>query len=463
MQNSLGVGPAAARGGTILFAALALAWPAFYNHYPLMYPDSVSYLGDGTNVARALLLHQFSDYYGFRSLIYSVGILPMHWHIGPWPIVAFNALLTSYVFWLLARSLFSDRISLHFLALVLVLSLFTGLGWLVGWIMPDLFGPLLYLSAFLLVFAADTLGSVERVAVALIAWWGIVSHATHLLLASGLCLLLVGVLVLQGRGLRQSLRAARPMAIILLAAVLSQVALNEYLYHELSLNGNRPPFLLARVIADGPGRWYLQRHCASSPLPICDGLDKVPDNVDEILWGEQGWSEGSTEEQKEMRREEMTVVPGVLREYPREELRIFCTHFWQQLLSYGVYSYDNNAWLQQNIDAAMPGQAGRYLRSRQAQGMLHEDFFTSVQAFAVIVSLVVIGLWTIFARQLWSRRLAGLTVIVIYIVLANAAVAGNFSAVEDRLQARVIWLVPLLACTLILTWMDRAFSSAGIR
>lgn len=464
--NSPSAGRAAMRVGTVLVAAVILAWPAFYNRYPLLYPDSVSYLGDGSSVARAVFLHQFSEYYGFRSLIYSLGILGLHWNVTPWPIIAFNALLTSYVFWLLLRSLFfsGERASLYFAVLVLSLSLFTGLGWLVGWVMPDLFGPLLYLSIFLLVFARGTLSATERVLTGLIAWWGIVSHSTHLLLGSGLCIVLVGLSAAQGSGLRHSLREVRLVAAILVAAILAQVGLNAYLYRQLSLNGNRPPFLLARVIVDGPGRWYLRKHCASSHLLICDRLEKLPDNVDEILWGDEGWSEASTEDQQELSHEEMTVVMGVVRDYPRDELRLCWNHFWRQLLTYGVYSYDANAWLGENIDAALPGQGNRYRHSRQAQGELHENFFTSMQNWAVTVSLfvIVIGLWILFARRLWSRRLAALTVIVIYAALANAAVTGNFSDVEDRLQARVVWLVPLLACTFILTWIDHRFSGSNM-
>jgi hypothetical protein len=458
MNNSGSVGRVTTHVGAIVFAAVVLAWPAFYNRYPLLYPDSISYLADGSNVARALFRQEFTDYYGFRSLIYSLGILPLHWHITPWPIVAFNALLTSYVLWLLVRSLLSERVLFHFLTIVLVLSLFTGLGWLVGWIMPDLFGPLLYLSVFVLVFAGETLGLGERVAIAAIAWWGIVSHGSHLLLTLGLCPLLITVLVFQGRSLRQSMRAVRPVAAILLLALLAQGALNAYLYHELSFNGNRPPYLLARVLADGPGRWYLQKHCGHSTLTICDQLKDMPDDAEEFLWGAHGWANASLEQQKELRREEMAVVFGALREYPREELRISAVRFWEQLSSYGVYSYDANAWILLSFDAALPGKAGEYGRSRQAQGKLDEDFFSSVQDWTLLVSLFVIGLWVIFGRRLWSRRLAGLTVVVTYVVLANAAVTGSFSNIEDRYQARVIWLVPLLSLAFLLTWLDRRFS-----
>jgi hypothetical protein len=462
MNNSAAAGRVATQVGAIMFAAVVLAWPAFYNRYPLLYPDSISYLGDGSNVARALFHQEFADYYGFRSLIYSLGILPLHWHVTPWPIVAVNALLTSYVLWLLVRSLLAKRVLFHFLVIVLVLSLFTGLGWLVGWIMPDLLGPLLYLSVFVLVFARETLGMGERVAIAVVAWWGIVSHGSHLLLTLGLCPLLFIVLVFQGRSLRQSMRAMRPVAGILLLAVLAQVALNAYLYHEPSVSVNRPPYLLARVLADGPGRWYLQKHCGHSALAICDQLKDVPDDAEEFLWGAHGWANASWEEQRELRHEEMAVVFGALREYPREELRISAAHFWEQLLSYGVYSYDANAWILESFDAVLPGKAAEYRRSRQAQGRLDEDFFSSVQDWAVLASLFVIGLWAILGRRLWSRRLAGLTAVVTYVVLANAALAGTFSNLEDRYQARVIWLVPLLSLVFLLTWLDRRFSKAAM-
>jgi len=311
------------------------------------------------------------------------------------------------------------------------------------------------------VFAWETLGMGERAALAAIAGWGIVAHGSHLLLALGLFPVLVTVLAFQRCSLRQGLRAVWPVAAILFLAVLAQVALNAYLYDEPSIGGNRPPFLLARVLVDGPGRWYLQKHCGQSALVLCGQSKEVPDDAEEFLWGEHGWVNASPEVQKELRREETTVVFGGLREYPREQLRICADHFWEQLLSYGVYSYDANAWMLTNFDASLPGKAAEYKRSRQAQSRLNEELFSTVQDWAVLASLLVIGLWAIFGRRLWSRRLAGLTAVVIYVVLANAAVTGNFSNVEDRYQARVIWLVPLLALAFLLTWLDRRFSKAA--
>ena len=438
----------------VVIAALVMMWPAFYNRYPLLYPDSISYLGDGSLVARALIHHEFSDYYGFRSLIYSVGILPLHWNITPWPIAGFNALLTSYILWLSVRSLLPGRPLINFLGLVIPLNILTGLGWLVSWIMPDILGPVLYLSIYLLVFAKDALSRTERMAVILIAWWGMVSHVTHLLLASSLCIVLLGVLVAQDHSFRKPLRAVGLVAAIVLAAATAQVAMNEYLYGEPSLNGNRPPFLLARVIADGPGRWYLQQHCGELHLAICDHLHDLPDNADDFLWGDNGWVNSSAEWQRQLRQEEMAVVWGAVRAYPRKMLSLCAHHFWEQLLTYGLWSYDPNRWMSENVDTVLPGNGARYQRSRQAHETLHEDLFSSLQDWTLIVSLIVIGVWIFFSRRRWSRRLIGLTASITFVVIANAAIAGNLSHVEDRYQARVIWLVPLLAGVFILTVFD---------
>src|ERR1035441_397460 len=144
------------RGGAVLLGALLLSWPAFFNGFPLLYPDSMTYLIDGRVVARALFLHQLRDYYGVRSFFYSLGILPFHWNISPWPIVALQSLLVAWVIWLLVRSFQARaflsrsaaprRMVASYLLLVLFLSLLTSASWYACFIMPDILGPLIYLS-----------------------------------------------------------------------------------------------------------------------------------------------------------------------------------------------------------------------------------------------------------------------------------------------------------------------------
>ena len=154
----------------VLLAALTLAWPAFYNGFPILYPDSMTYLDDGRLVARALFLHHFSSYYGMRSFIYSLGILPLHWNVNVWPVIAFQSILVAWVLWLTVRSTVRStirtiqphRIASIYLTLIVLLSIFTSLSWYASLVLPDILGPLLYLSIYLLVFAGSTLSRAER-------------------------------------------------------------------------------------------------------------------------------------------------------------------------------------------------------------------------------------------------------------------------------------------------------------
>ncbi len=416
----------------------------------------MSYLRQGAPVARALFLHQPSASYGGRSLIYSVGILPLHWNITPWPVVLFNAAVTSYMLWLVVRSLLPRRTRTAYIAVVASLSLLTGLGWLVGWIMPDIFGPVLYLGVYLLVFAPEDLSRAERLAVVLIAWWSVASHVTHLILAGGLCVFLVAVLAMRHQLTRRAWQAVGTVAAIAFAAAGAHLALHAYLFGKPSLTGQRPPFLMARVIADGPGRWYHERHCPALQVAICAHVRELPDNVHDFLWRDSSiWQSASPALQERMRSEEKSVVLGTLRAYPREELAASAGHFWQQLHSFGLYDYDPNPWILAMVDTVLPGARARYLSTRQAQETLHDEFFTSVQSGTVAASLVVIAVWALFGRPERSARLIGLTTIIGFTVVANAAVTGMLSNVEDRYQARVIWLVPLLAAVLVLTWLDQ--------
>lgn len=446
--------------GAVLVGALLMPWPAFYNGYPLLDPDSMSYLEDGPLVARAVFLHKFSANYGGRSFIYCLGILPLHWNVTPWPIVGLNVLLTAYVLWLVVRSILPRKTITQYFLLVASLSLLTSLGWFVSLIMPDIYGPVLYLSIYLLVFAPETLSRAERLSLVLMAWWSAASHITHLMLASGLCVAL-GLLVLFRRG--QRARAVAVVAMTVVAAAGAHEALHAYLYGKPSLTGERPPFVLARVIVDGPGRWYLQQRCQHETLAVCNYLKDFPNDVNAFLWNLDGiWQTASPETRNQMRQEEASIVWGTVRAYPRQEALTSAAHFREQLTTFDLGDYGPNAWVLQEFDKILPGARSTYLRTPQARDELPDDFSTSAQDSTLIVSLVLIA---VFAPSVWRRRhsrLIGLSAVVVFVTLANALVTGVLSNVEARYESRVIWLVPLLAILFVLQWLNHKFTQVEV-
>jgi hypothetical protein len=439
----------------VLLATIAMMWPALYNRYPMLYPDSLTYIGDGHLVARAIFLHRLSEYYGMRSFIYSLGILPWHWNITLWPVVALQSLITAWLIWLVVRSIFKRNTVVHYLTLILVLTAFTSVGWFACLIMPDILAPALCLTIYLLIFAPDTLSRIETIAVLLIAWWAIVSHASHLILAVLMCFALISVLLLQQRSIRSSLKTIAPLAYIVLAAGITQLTLHAYLYGTPTLNGDRPPFLMGRIIADGPGKTYLQQHCVNLNWAICDSVQNLPDNEDDFFWSDTGiWHTADRTAQHRILQEEVPLVLATLRTYPRQQLTKSASNFWQQLTTYYLGAFDSSDYITADIGNVLPGASPTYLNTRQAKATLPTDAFSTIQQWTVIRSLLVIIALTTFT---WRRspRLAGLTIVIIFTVISNAFITGVLSGIDDRYQSRVIWLIPFLAGVFLIHWLQQ--------
>lgn len=416
----------------------------------------MTYLADGRPVARALFLHKFSNYYGMRSLIYSLGIFPFHWKITLWPVAALQALLAAYVIWLVVRSIVTRKTLWCYLILCASLSLLTTLSWFAALILPDILGPILYLCIYLIVFARETLSRFERAAVLVMIWWAVASHGSHLLVAAGLCALLILLSVLHCKFMQQRWLAVGAVILVILFSVAAQVGLNGYLTGKPALDADWPPIVMARIIEDGPGRQYLQTHCPQANFAICEDVQHLPLNTDDFLWSDTGiWQSASAEKQVRLQREEMRFVLATLRAYPGEQLKKSAANFGNQLITLGMDDFTAADWVLEGFDRAIPPEKSHYEHSRQFNNSLPLDFFSSVQNWTVIASLAAIAA---FIPYVWRRRPArilGLSIIIVSTIIMNAFVTGILSAVEPRYQSRVIWLLPLLAALLILDWRGR--------
>jgi len=426
--------------------ALLLSWPALLNRYPLLYADSIGYIGDGRPLAHSLFLHRLPNIGAMRSEMYCLGIFPWHWNITPWPIVALQGLLAATVLWWVMRSIVPRSSAWVYLGLVAFLSLFTSASWYVSLIMPDILGALLYLCIYLLVFAREALSKPEHWAIAVIAWWATMAHASHLLVAGALCTLLAILLLFRWPPMRRGGRALAEVALILILAAATQIALHGYLYGKPSLNGNRPPYLMARIIADGPGRLYLQQNCAHLDWAICDRVGDLPDNDDEFLWADGGvWASASPATQTRLLQEEIPLVLATLRAYPRQQAAASWANVREQFGDFGVDDFDNNTWMEGSLESVLPGGLARYARSLQASDRVPSGVFTALQRWVVFASAacVVVLAWPLWRRR--ELRLLGLTAVVVCVVLVNPVVTAVLSSLDSRYQSRVIWLVPLLA------------------
>jgi len=117
-------------------------------------------------------------------------------------------------------------------------------------------------------------------------------------------------------------------------------------------------------------------------------------------------------------------------------------------------------WAVQPMDSIIWRVYGGYRRSRQEQNEMPWPTFRGIQEK---VMLAARGLIVLLLPGAWKRRqdlsclrLLGLSVIVLFVLPANAFLGGVISCDDPRLQGRVAWLLVLLAALLAVVTLQEA-------
>ena len=306
-------------------------------------------------------------------------------------------------------------------------------------VVPDIFAGLLIASMILLTATLPRLSTGVRLLCAAIAAFAMTAHPSHIPLAGGMTMLGLGWVAIGRRFSSPPSRWAWAWVVApLLVGGLTILSLNRVAFGETSLTSKQYPFLLARSINDGPGRWYLERNCPELRYTICtlypDGLPKG--GALEFLWGKDGIAERATPAQMDrVRAEEREIVLAAAQEYAGYEVRKLSFNIARQLVTFRPYPFEHRLVLD---DTGTPHLAPA---PRADQSILR--IIGLLTAITAALGTAWLG-WT-FVRE---RALRPVIALVFLGILGNAATCAILSAVSHRYQARVVWLLPLFALAL---------------
>ena len=306
-------------------------------------------------------------------------------------------------------------------------------------VVPDIFAGLLIAAMILLTAALPRLSRGVRLLCAAIAAFAMTAHPSHIPLAGGMTLLGL-VWVAMGRRFNSppSRWAWAWVVAPLLVGGLTILALNRLAFGEASLTSKQYPFLLARSINDGPGRWYLEKNCPELRYTICtlypDGLPKG--GALEFLWGKDGIAERATPAQMDrVRAEEREIVLAAAGEYAGYEARKLTFNIARQLVTFRPYPFEHRLVLDETGTPHLAPAPRGDQRILRIIGLLT----------AITAALGTAWLAWAFFRE---RGLRPVIALVFLGILGNAATCAILSAVSHRYQARVVWLIPLFALAL---------------
>jgi hypothetical protein len=425
----------------ILAGAALLAWPALLNGYPLVFSDTGGFLHQTTG---PLMLWD-------KPWIYGPLLHLFHWRVTLWLPLAAQALLASHLLWLLQRVLRGDATAPAHLGTCILAASLTTAPFTVALLMPDVFAPAVVMALALLGFAHRALSRGESAWLVLLATVGIAAHLSHLPLA----LAMAAIALLAGRW-RGALLAAMP----LLPAVALLLATNAVGHGRAAVSPNGATFMLARLQADGPAAAVIRARCPAAGWYLCAFADRLPMDANAFLWAPD--SPVNRDAAGNLRflggallaREAGEIVAATLRAHPLEVARAMLRNSVTQLMTAGIGDTLGNehleAALRPRIAEAFPArELAAFDASDQARGALRDTLgsFGAQHGPALILALAALG---VALRWRGGGLRAWIVVAVLAGVVANAVATGGLSGVFPRYQARVAWLLPVLAMILLL-------------
>lgn len=448
-----------------LVAALLLSWPLLAFGRPAYIQDSAAYYKGGRAAVSFVLAkldqagafikapqakqetgapgapaEEVEDVRGVRSITYSVAAYLLSAPQATLVLLTIAQALATGAVIVAALGAFNGLPTRRTIAALAVVAGATTVASVTFFAVPDIFAGLLIGTMLLLTAAASRLSTGVRLLCAGIAAFAVTAHASHLPLAAGLTTLGLGWVAIS-RYFRLPLPKWTWAWVVapLLIGGLTTLAINRVAFGETSLTSKRYPFALARSVNDGPGRWYLEKHCPELRYTICTlyphGLP--PGGALEFLWGKDGIIKRATSAQLErVRAEEAEIVLAAAREYAGHEVRRLSFNIAMQLITFEPHPYVERLFLD---DAGTPHIApapegdGRVLR-----------IISILTAIAAALGSLWLG-WAFIRKRSFRPVIA----LLFLGILGNAATCALFSAVANRYQARVIWLIPLFALALL--------------
>jgi hypothetical protein len=423
-----------ADAATLLTSALLLSSVAIYNGYPLVWPDTGGYLTP-VNLT-------------FRSIFYSLFVYPARLTGSLWTVVFVQSLLMGCLLRLALREVFAITSRVGFLVVIVLLCLVTSLPWYTGFLMSDIFTPIMVLGLFLLAFCAERLSRWERFYVIVLTLFASTAHFSQVPIAIGLlAVALAARFMLRNRAPDKVPNLLLPTGIV--AAGAAAIVISNYLTIGLiSFSPGGYAFQLARLVKDGPAVAYLRENCGTRNFRLCHYLDRMPMETWELLWTSKGPFQkiGRLEE----REEGLEIISGTVKQYPWWTLKSAVKNTLRQIAlietGAGLISYADQPYPTRDVKMRYPADFAACQSSRQARGELSNlHNLNRLHVGVVIVSAFYCGLIAIVLAGDGEWLPIELMATIALALLFNGVVSGALAQPDSRYGSRLIWLVPLVA------------------
>jgi len=240
----------------------------------------------------------------------------------------------------------------------------------------------------------------------------------------------------------------------LVIAALALATLNLAGHGRFALSPFGNVFLLARLIADGPGKATLETHCPETHWRLCPFIADLSSDSDILLWAADSpiLKAGG---HKAVSSEAGAIIAATLRDHPAWVAATALRNSLVQLVRFqsgdGLEPWPTQVspWISRDFPAR---EAHAYQAARQQRGTLEIPFGLGVVHVGVTLAGIALSLALLPRLMRRSPLHAGFLAIALLALPAGAVITGALSCPHDRYQARIAWLPALVAGVTLAGW-----------
>jgi hypothetical protein len=409
---------------------------------------------------------------GARSPVYGGFLYVLDKLGGVWLVAGVQALICAWTVRLLWRAVAPEAQDWTYLALTGGLALGSTLPFFATFLMPDVFAGVAAAGFVLLTVFAKRLSRWETAVVVAILAFAYTVHASHMLTALA-AMVPAALLFWWFKAPKGPVARGYALSILAMIAAVGATKAYEGAFHmRTGYHLQRPPFLMARVLADGPGRAYLRKVCKGpdNPYVICRAMHAPLTRSDDILWEESPLIGAfnalkSPDLQLRMEAEEGAFVKGAVLNDPLGQIKASLENWADQLTRVSVHDplrdprqfLANEYWKTTRLVDMIPHPEQCKPIGPGCKPPFDMGLTKHWHELVMLASALFLA-WRLSRADVraaladrdnpWARAAVPLTVAVLILIgmmILNAGICGIISGAFSRYQARIVWLWPAAA------------------
>lgn len=415
--------------GLIIVGAFILCYMGFYNNYPLVYPDTGTYISSG------FWRQVPSD----RPITYGLFIRHISLAETTWLVIFSQGIIVSYLIWCCIAAFYTgkNRVFIFLFSIVLLVS-FSGLSVNTSQLIPDIFTPVMIMCLLLLMLAS--LNKKKLVSIIVLAWLSIIMHNSHLVISAGIVFSIFIVYLFD-----RSFSNIRKIITCVLIVILSWLTVPtiHYLYGGgFVYSKGSHLFLMNRLTETGILDDYLKENCNGNNFKLCAYQNQIPTDFiwsvnESPVYKTGGWD--ANKEEYEYIISDILSSPFYLKKLIVKSL----TYTAKQFFSFNTGDtpvQDKTSSTYGNIKIHFPSEIREFELAFQQRRNHWLDYSKKNHYFPIIFLTSIVFIIGFYSKLSPLQR--KIILFLLFALLINAAICANLSTVVARYQSRISWLLP---------------------